>query len=71
MLFAIYVGAVETAKVAQTSLRRIHFEDEVMARDLGVIRDADVTIRHAAEDEGIVLLEGERLSIVPAFGDFQ
>lgn len=55
----IQVGAVHAAEVAQGDLGRAGFEQEMVAGDLSVVRQAEVAVLHAAEQKGIVLGEFE------------
>jgi hypothetical protein len=57
--FPVHVGAVHAAEVAQGGLGRTGFEQEMVARDLDVVRQAEVAVRHAAEQDGVVLGEIE------------
>ena len=56
---SVHMGAVHAAKVAEGSHGRAGFEEEMMAGHLRVAGDAEVAIRHPAEQEGVVLGEGE------------
>ena len=53
------MGAVHVAEIAKGGFWRASFEQEVVARDLGVIRQAEVAILHSIEQEGIVFGEFE------------
>jgi len=52
--FPVDVGAVHAAEVAQGGLRRAGFEQEVVARDLVVVRQAEVAVLHPPEKEGVM-----------------
>ena len=54
-----HMGAVHAAEIAQRGLGRTGFELEVVARDLLVVRQAEVAVRHSPEQEGVVLGEFE------------
>jgi hypothetical protein len=58
-LFPVDVGAVHAAEIAEGGFRRASFEQKVMAGDLRVIRQAEVAILHAAEQEVVVFGEFE------------
>ena len=45
----VHVRRVETAEVAQSCERWIHFQNEMVARDESVIRQRSVTVREPAQ----------------------
>ena len=57
--FPVDLSAVHAAEVAQGGLRRAGFEQEVVARDLGVVGKAEVAVSHPSEQEGVMLGEFE------------
>jgi hypothetical protein len=57
--FPVHVGAVHAAEVAQGRHGRAGFEEEMMTGHLWVAGHAKVAIGHPAEQEGVVLGEGE------------
>ena len=59
--FPVDVGAVHAAEIAQGSLGRTGFEQEVVAGDLRVVGKAEMAVLHPPEEEGVVLGEFEGL----------
>ena len=58
-LFSVQMGAVHAAEIAEGGLGRAGFEEEMVAGNLRVVRQAEVAIVHPPEQEGIVLGEFE------------
>ena len=67
----VHIRAVRAAEIAQARRGRVDLEDKVVTGDLRIVRDARVTVRHASEDEGIVLGEGEDFPGVLALADLE
>ncbi len=59
--FSVQVGAVHAAEIAECGLGRADLQQEMMAGNLRIARNAKVAIFHATEQKGIVLGKGEGL----------
>ena len=63
-LCAVHQRAIEAAEVAQARGGRVHFDEEMVPGNEGVIlRQARVAIGRATEDEGVVFLEDEGFAL--------
>ena len=71
-LLAVHLRAVEAAEVAQPRGGRVHFDEEMMAGDEGVVaRQAGVAGGRATEDEGVVLVEDEGFAFHYPVGELE
>src|SRR5262245_14730637 len=63
--------SVRRSKIAQIRMRRIHFQQAVMTREIPVVRQTEVSIRTAADQKAIVLCKRKDAAFVWAGCDFQ
>lgn len=54
-LFPVHFGSIEAAQVPEGSHGWTDFEQEMVARDLGVLGKVEVAVVHPPEEEGVVL----------------
>ena len=68
---AVNESSIRRIQIAQEGMRRIHFEQAMVAREISIVWQAQVSLRIATDQEGVVLGKRKNAALVRTGYDFQ